>query len=337
MKTKTAFLHAGMHKTGTTSIQTFMKGNASVLDELGVAVPGFRGLIQSFHRSLSTELGGSPKFDRANGSFEDLERVLEGCDKDVVISCEMFSVYIARKECLERLITFFEKFGYRLHIIGYIRNQPEYLNSRYSQEVKRLLRQHSFEEYLSKQVGHPLHDFQNLFGPALEDPRVDVTMKHFESAVPGGLEWSFLDILFPGGYDRSRFTIEGRRNETPHPMVVYLSRLVTVAIMEMAERWPGDRRLYGRKINKIAEAQGWGDTKFNGLTDENAARIREAYQASNEAFAQRVWGRSWPDAPVRAYVSNEFNPEHATAEELQKFEKLTAKVMEWGRKNRPTD
>ncbi len=323
-----------MHKTGSTSLQKLVKSNAKVLKRHGVLAPAFNGLIQAFHRSVSMELSKHKRFNPADGTFGDLAKAIAGWGGNIFLSCEMFSVHIADKEHVERLVTFFENNGYRMHVIGYVRNQPEYFNSRYSQEAKRLLRRGDFSVYLGKQVGAPLHNPQHLFGPVLADPRVDVTIKHFDTSIAEGLEWSLLDVVLGAGYDRGQFDIGKRKNETPHPMVVYLSRLVAREIIGSDMIQDGDRPLYWRHIRRISEAEGWVDVKFCGLTDEIAANIREVYREGNEAFAQKVWGKSWPASAPRQYVSNEFDSAKASPEELAKLERYAKEVIELGQQDR---
>ena len=67
------FVHVGTHKTGTTSIQVFLRGHAAALRRQGLYVPT-TGTIdpQSGHHNLAWELYADERFDRAFGGAEEL-------------------------------------------------------------------------------------------------------------------------------------------------------------------------------------------------------------------------------------------------------------------------
>ncbi len=325
-----AYLHAGLHKTGTSSLQAFVRTNADVLAQLGVVVPSFHGERRYFHRNLAFELGDAGGFDPSLGGFEHLAGEVRKTDKNIFVSHEIFSTRIDQPKLLQWLVDFFKKLGCRLHVIGYVRNYPEYLNSRYSQATKRLYRHEDFAAFIENSMGHAHHELNQVFGPALDHPEVDVTIRHFDSSIVTGLEWSLIDAILPSGYDRSVFLPGERKNEAVHPKTVYLARLVTRALE--AEGLPRRKpRSYVRAVKRMAEKQGWTGAKFCGLTDELVARIEAFYKERNDAFGMRVWGAPWPDAPKRSYVSNEFDPQAASAEEIAEMNALVDKVLKRGR------
>jgi hypothetical protein len=59
----------------------------------------------------------------------------------------------------------------------------------------------------------------------------------------------------------------------------------------------------GGVVRRIAEQQGWTEDRYCGFDTESARRVSDHFRASNDAFAQRVWGCSWremvPEVPMR--------------------------------------
>lgn len=319
-----AYLHAGLHKTGTSTLQEFTRENADLLFEYGVKMPSFNGERRYFHRNLALEAGEAPGFDPRLGGFEHLAKEIDETDKDVFISQEIFSSRIADPEVLQRLKEFFAQHGCRLHVIGYVRNQPEYLNSRYGQSTKRLYTHWDFGTYIDKALGDKNHDLGHVFGPALADPDIDVTIKHFDSCIATGLEWSLMDVLLPGGYDRARFKPAEKKNEALHPKALFLARLVT---RELQQQGREREQYHVRKTRDVAEKQGWTGVKFCGLTPELVAKIEAFYRDSNEGFARRVWGTAWPVVSRRLAEVNEVVEANLSAEELGKLTRLAQRIV----------
>lgn len=330
MRTKIVYLHAGMHKTGSTSLQAFLSVNLETLKGHGLVMPSFNGKTTPFYRNLSLEFGGSPRAEADAGTFEDLDAAIADVESDVLISWETFSVFLPEPGRLEWLVAFFQRRGFRLHVLGYVRDAAEYFNSRYSQEVKRLLTGDDFTAYLERELHDPRHDPAHLFGKALEHPEVDVTILPFERCARAGLEWSLLDRVLPGGYDRERFTVGDMRNEAPSPLMVYLSRRVREQLANSGKLDGLSHekvKAYGRKIRRVAQRQGWAEAKFCGLDPTSATRIRECVKERADAFAHRVWGTPWPVAPDRVYVNNEFDPVRAAPELLAELERAARRVI----------
>lgn len=330
MCAKIAYLHAGMHKTGSTTLQGFLDLNVNALRLAGLAVPTFNGKTSSFHRNLSLEFGGSPRAETQAGTFADLNAMIVGLESDLLISWELFSVYLPDPDRLEWLVGFFKRRGFRLHVIGYVRDHAEYFNSRYSQEVKRLLTGVDFTEYLKTELSDPRHDPAHLFGTILEHPEVDVTIRSFEVCARTGLEWSLLDVVLPRGYDRQNFVLGEVRNEAPSAIIVYLSRLVHSQLAK-AGRLNGlsheQIKAYGRKIRRVAQQRCWAGEKFCGLDAVGAARIREMWRERADAFAQRAWGTSWPTPPQRTYHRNEFDPRTAAPALVADLQRMACRIV----------
>lgn len=133
-------VHAGTHKTGTTTIQIMLgrwDGN-SPHPELHVPwsgrypSPGVAG-----HHNLAWQLNGDPRFRPENGTLDDLAAEVASRQAPLaVISSEDLEYLHTRPEALERMATTFRAIGYEPHIVLYVRSREEYAQSLYAELVK---------------------------------------------------------------------------------------------------------------------------------------------------------------------------------------------------------
>ena len=123
-------IHAGLHKTGSTTIQHFLSANRQqFLDQYGIYIPaeGHRGL--EAHHNLSWELRGFLRFEERRGTWEDLYRECTDYD-NILISSEDFCSVPA-----DKLAPKLERYRSK-KILFYFRRQDDLLASAYSQQVK---------------------------------------------------------------------------------------------------------------------------------------------------------------------------------------------------------
>lgn len=107
----TLFIHAGSHKTGSTSIQRFLRINQDALRDDGIAVPGLKGVLKP--TADLTDYGLFPK------AFESLSRVRQPI---AVISRENFS-WVDSIEKLMELRDVLYKHAHKVKVIFYLRRQ----------------------------------------------------------------------------------------------------------------------------------------------------------------------------------------------------------------------
>lgn len=137
---KRAILHVGTHKTGTTSIQSFLSQNAAMLERYGVYVPSSgkhdlgNGTQTPGHQNIPWGL--------IAGKDSALVEVLDECTRTtapcIVISSEELELLHDRPQLLERLRDRLTDAGYDVTVIVYFREQAGYLESMYSEMMKRV-------------------------------------------------------------------------------------------------------------------------------------------------------------------------------------------------------
>jgi hypothetical protein len=136
---RTAFVHVGTHKTGTSSLQSMLARNDCTLESLGVFIPrsGRTDRASAGHHNIAWELGGNPQFDPIAGTFADLIDEVAACGvPSVCISSEEFEFLFEDQHALTLLLDGFAAIGYETKIILYLRPQADYLESLYAEIVK---------------------------------------------------------------------------------------------------------------------------------------------------------------------------------------------------------
>jgi len=138
------FLHIGIEKTGTKSLQAFLAGNESRLNRAGMTylplrdAPYFEG---NEHGPLvACLLDERPDFVSA-GKYRPADIVLGAlardvgrAGRDVILSCEQFSSRLTSEAPLRRLAAALD--GHEVRIIAYLRRQDDLAIAAYSTAVR---------------------------------------------------------------------------------------------------------------------------------------------------------------------------------------------------------
>ena len=134
---KKIFIHCGLHKTGTTSIQNFLFSNPSLLKKNNFLYP-LIGIPDSnkAHHNFGWELSGDERFNKSNGTIEELKEKIKYIDQDIILSTESFETILNDVDKLEFLKTTFEDINFQTSFVIFIRNPIDYLISCYLQLLK---------------------------------------------------------------------------------------------------------------------------------------------------------------------------------------------------------
>jgi hypothetical protein len=154
----TVYVHIGLHKTGTSSIQAFLRKNKPALLERGVLYPR-TGWTAGGHHNLAYELLGRKRFSEAAGRLSELEAELAGAPNVVLSSEEFEFLELAEVRRLK------ESLGLRdAKIVVYLRRQDALIGSTYAQQVKMGARMKPFEDYARASLYNARFDFSQLLG-----------------------------------------------------------------------------------------------------------------------------------------------------------------------------
>ena len=144
MPQKVVVLHIGTHKTGTKSLQSMLAENGTWFAEQGLYYPATGRLHDGGHHNLAWELSNDPRFEPANGSFDDLVHELRHDEPpSVLLSSEDFESLYRRAEPLAGFRSALEELGYEVEVVVLLRDPADYVSSLYDE-----LRRHGLEQTL---------------------------------------------------------------------------------------------------------------------------------------------------------------------------------------------
>ncbi len=169
------WIHAGTHKTGTTSIQAFLGENEPALAASGVLIPR-TGRVDSAlgaHHNVAWQLNGDPRFDAARGGVDALtEELADSGARCACISSEDFELLWNRTDgALTVLRAAIERAGFAPHVVVYLRPQSTYCVSMYAELVRDGYRV-DFAEYLGDVVRLGTFRRGPHLGTAFDYPRL---------------------------------------------------------------------------------------------------------------------------------------------------------------------
>ncbi len=132
----TIYIHAGMHKTATTSIQNILYNNRDLLQNIGWYYPssglsGFKRSKEVGHRHffLQQELF----HNKEKKNWHKLQLEIKGLDDNIIISHENFFSHRIDPEEIKKLLP-----EYNIKMIVYIRHPVDYIESCYREWVRRV-------------------------------------------------------------------------------------------------------------------------------------------------------------------------------------------------------
>ncbi|MCP9833464.1 MULTISPECIES: hypothetical protein [unclassified Cyanobium] len=128
------FIHIGTHKTGTTSIQAFLRSHARELAQSGILVPLVGTLSESSgHHNLAFQLNGDSRYDSRLGRLSELvDELRHSTALRAVISSEDFSGLVDRPDRVQHLESTLRRAGHSVTWVMFIRRVDDYSESLYT-------------------------------------------------------------------------------------------------------------------------------------------------------------------------------------------------------------
>ena len=291
-------LHIGTGKTGTTSIQVFLRDNRDRLAELGYLYPRTPGATRHarlvLFASPDDEIESYPHWRRQRQSDPTrfrrsfrrrfLTEIEEAGLPRLLLSDE--ELYKASEPTLRRLGRLTGQIGRSLRVVCYLRRQDEHMVSRYQQGVKI-----GWTQRLSAWAHEDMSDLYDYAG-RLERHRLHlspdaIVVRPFEQqAFPGGsLRQDFLDAA---GVDaRADDMVQGAdRNPSLDAETVEFLRLLNLHRVETEGATPGliDNREWIPRLSEVAT----GPTLT--LSDPALDRFMAQWHDTNRRVAEEFLG-----------------------------------------------
>jgi hypothetical protein len=148
----TVYIHIGLHKTGTSSIQSFLNTNRHVFEDGGIAIPA-AGWLEGAHHNIPLQILGKPKFAPANGGLAEALPQIDARPHALLSSEEFEFLDLAGVKKLKRGL------GDRpARVVVYLCRQDALIASTYAQQIKMGARLGSFSDYVTQSLYHPRFD-----------------------------------------------------------------------------------------------------------------------------------------------------------------------------------
>ncbi len=302
--TRTFYIHIGFAKTGTTTIQSGLALNRAALMDGGYYVP-VAGAAKETGKITLRVLGRSLERFTADAEqlFAEFERVPA---HHVIISHEKFRLMSKNRI---RAIWNLLPADAEAVIVVYLRRQDRHLQSIWSQLVKSMSTDLSFEDFVDKITAKRNLDYHKMldrWASVFGAHRIRVRL--FDEVIgQGDLFHDFLatcDIPNP-----SQFHSPPRKNESPSIKSLEVIRWVSIdATQQDDQPLPHSvRQSLSRHLYKQMDCLGWNDTKPQLLTPQLQQRIFNRYAKSNAAVAQKylnrdhLFAQSFTDDPVTPF------------------------------------
>lgn len=327
---RTAYLHIGAPKAGSTTIQGFLGDFRAALAATGLDVPDFgHGDVIRGPSALS---GALPKErDPAQPASEPwrwLDAHLGATEGDVCISREALCNHLSDPAALAFAKTFFARHGRQLKLIAYVRDHVGYLNAAYAQQTKKFRVTDDFDAWVEAAMASPRFAYWRRFRPIFQDDGVALSVRALQQVGGGGLIGDFCAEIGRPGFDASAFDPAPHRNAAPGPKSVAAALLVGRAMKVRAIDPDFDQSLH-RKFELAADARGWNAKPFFGPSEAMAARIEAAFAEGDEKLARRAWGLAWADgAPATRRPRAVFDMTAASPAERAEIEDVAREILD---------
>lgn len=311
-------LHIGSPKTGTTSIQSVLKRNQALFLQHGILVPTAGQSGKGVHPSLVHKLAGlpvRPEWERADESF--VRELKETSPHTVIISAEFMWKLTQEKAKSDHLIESLRSLGLDIELLCYVRNQPQFLNSAYSQGVKTFQHGMRFDRYVKHQISRIGRLTYTKQIKVAEEHGVRLTARPFSAEIrKKGLIEDFLNTV--GVSSPDAFIQDAHFNQSVGPLYIATARKLFRQVVGKRKLTMLQARECVRALRKEVDLRGIEEPSYMGLTADLAQEIQQFYRESNDRFAQFAWGRSWSEVfasdVAQTFESNDFDSIPATAD-----------------------
>jgi hypothetical protein len=294
---KNIYLHIGLHKTGSTTLQSFLKLNQSLLKENGYLYP-FSGLTNSGHHNLPWQLTQDRRFRTKHGTWDDLHLEISSSSVDnIILSSEDFeSLNLNSIDDLKNQLQ-----PYNTKVIVYLRRQDSLIQSVYIQQVKGGYKG-TFSDFLrkaknlksknSKRFCFDLH--LNPWKERFTLENIIVRPLETKQLYRENLCYDFLKCIQCDRIQDDDWSLPKNLNESPDHQTVEILRFISnVLAKRSGSDSPQDfEKRYLKPILKYYRKNQHTSEKFHQLSQEESWEILNIFAASNRQVARDYLSRA---------------------------------------------
>ncbi len=310
MAKRRCILHIGSPRTGTTSIQEVLKTNSRRLLEQGFLVPTLGQDGKGVHPSLAHHLAGLPSRPEWAGAEAGFLRELEATvPHTVLISAEILWGVVAEESRLEHLVGRLRGLDFDIAILCYVRNQPQFLNSSYSQGIRTFRHAKPFDRFVRRHLGEGRRSAYSQRIEAARRHGVEFLARPYTDEVrkAGVID----DYLAAVGATLPRDGAQDfQMNRSVGPFYVALARRLFHRALGGRKPTRKRARACSNLLKERLDAIGIRESAYCGLSAPLVSEIQDAHRQDNERFAALAWRKPWSDVFAadlqRDYVTNDY-------------------------------
>lgn len=294
MPEKTVYMHIGLHKTGTSSIQMAIWQNREILNEAGIFMPesGTVGPVR-IHYNIAWFLTKDPRYLKHRGTHLDLVKEIDkSSNKKFLISSE--DLCLLKDESIGELR---ESFGDNLvvKIIIYLRDPERWIISRWIQLVSSGYETKNLSEYVSAFCTRPqlYIDLVNRWGRFFG--RENLIIRSYNDVIHSkGLLDDFWWILNIPNKHKKHLTVPENQNVSISYRLVELIRKISIRIDSDLRhlKYASSVDAFYKLLRQFESSL---RTKYEKTTPKMSAEDRElvdkVYGPGNKLIAREFFGR----------------------------------------------
>lgn len=225
----TLYIHCGLHKTGTTSLQSTLWENIDVLRSRGFLYPDVgvprgvnlaTGARFTGHHVIGWQLARDRRFDDSAGTFTEMLQAIEAFGGDAIISSEDFEASLLHPEAWMPFANLAASKGIKLNFVIYLRDVASYLESNFYEQTATM---HGYEfSWFAREVlqyGRVIikelefcFDYDKVGSSMRLVPNSTLTVRSYNDLAGGSILRDFLSLLDPTDALYGAFGPELRQN-----------------------------------------------------------------------------------------------------------------------------
>jgi hypothetical protein len=298
-------IHSGAYKTGSTSIQHFLKREAPrLLSSQGILYPMSGRGKRAQHNNLVAELKQQRNFNPALGGWSDVfAETAEKKAEVAIVSSEHFSTLLPHE--IARLRSVLSATGLTVVWVHYVREQASLVNALYVERIVTMRPEfldridRPFEEFLTwSPIPLDFLDYDAYERSIVEELRdVEVIVRPFvrEALAGGDAVADFCALLDAGAVPDSASRVNVGAGWRTVEVARRLTRLVAESPIARQPTTPaGFQARLGRigrvrsRLMEITRDLGWNDESAIYATGDFARSVAEQYARSNAELGARL-------------------------------------------------
>lgn len=288
----TLVLHAGAEYADGGAVHEQLQRNRERLAAAGVQLPPGDG-VNAWRETGSALVRGG------GGTAAEWLSEAKGTGADfVLVSSDALADLLTSPEETAALAATAVAAGVGVRVVVVVREQIGYINSLYCKRVLALETARSFAEFAATSVPAHRFDYVASFGAVADTDGIDLVAVPYPRLLSKGAGRAVLEAA--GAVAASGTLPAGGAEPAPlpGPVLVGTIRLLHKRLRRLSmfhEHGKASLRLLVDRLAARAAAGGWDSTPFWGWDMALRRAVEEEYAASNETFAEFVWGTPWQE------------------------------------------